>query len=362
MAKVKVSKDAGKFPNKALHSRISYLYQAATYLATQQKQHSKAAIEPSKNEGSGWQSHDAAGMTETEMRTPFDSDASLQPASRRLISDLRTVSLKAQIRMSPAIKYSTCKNCDTLLIDGSTCTSQVDNTSKRGKKPWADILVRRCNTCGTAKRFPVAAERQKRRPRRSADSSEKIQDTKAAGSWDWNDQSTQGSGQIKLKWLLTGWYLRSLRLDTSTCLICLTRTVYNQVYNQNGQYPRKEMHVNIEYQLSSFWNQWQLSEELAKFMSVISNTWSGFSSQAHFSEMGRNGRLHDCMSSPRQETEVYHIGIAGNVRDCNSILESSAFGVFAFLPAPPVSVMLVRIKISSSQHNHLFSQHENWWE
>ena len=95
-------------------------------------------------------------------------------------------------------------------------------------------------------------------------------------------------------------------------------------------------------------------------MSVMSSIWSGFSSQVHFSEMGRNGRLHDCMSSPRQETEIHHIGIAGTYETATCVLESSAFGVFAFLPAPPASVMLVRIKVSSSQDNHLFSQHENW--
>jgi ribonuclease P protein subunit RPR2 len=178
MAKVKVSKDGGKVPNKALHSRVSYLYQAAAYLATQQQQHSETAIEPAKNEGSDLQSHDAAGMTEAKMRIPFESEAALQPASRRLISDLRAVSLKAQMRMSPTMKLLICKNCDTLLVDGSACTSEVENKSKGGKKPWADILVRRCNTCGVAKRTPMAAERQIRRPRRSAEALETMQKPK----------------------------------------------------------------------------------------------------------------------------------------------------------------------------------------
>jgi ribonuclease P protein subunit RPR2 len=178
MAKVKVSKEARKVPNKALHSRVSYLYQAATFLATHQQQHSTAAIEPST--GSGVQSDDAAGTTEAKMRTPLDSEAALRPASRRLIFDLRAVSLKAQMRMSPAMKRSICKNCDTLLVDGSTCTSQVENKSKGGKKPWADILVWKCNTCGIARRIPVVAERQKRRPRRSAEGPEKMQETKIA--------------------------------------------------------------------------------------------------------------------------------------------------------------------------------------
>jgi ribonuclease P protein subunit RPR2 len=54
-----------------------------------------------------------------------------------------------------------------MLIYGSTCTNEVENKSKDGKKPWADVLVRRCATCGLEKRFPVAAKRQKRRSQRS---------------------------------------------------------------------------------------------------------------------------------------------------------------------------------------------------
>ena len=154
VGKVK-SKGAGKPPNKAMHSRVSYLYQAATYLAT---------IEPAP---SNVQIKNVTRSTNTEIKTSSESETQLQPASRRLVSDLRDVSLQAQLRMSPTMKHSICKNCDTLLIDGSTCTSEVENKSKGGKKPWADILLRRCNTCGLARRYPMAAERQKRRPQRS---------------------------------------------------------------------------------------------------------------------------------------------------------------------------------------------------
>lgn len=172
MAKVK-SKGAGNVPNKAMHSRASYLYQAATYLATQQQPHSKATAESQTDRGSIAQVYGVTN-TKAEMQAPSESGALLQPASRRLISDLRAVSLKAQMRMSPAMKQAMCKNCDTLLVDGSTCTSEVENKSNGGKKPWADILVRRCNTCGSVKRHPVAAERQKRRPWRSAENTQEV--------------------------------------------------------------------------------------------------------------------------------------------------------------------------------------------
>jgi ribonuclease P protein subunit RPR2 len=157
MAKAK----AGTVQNKALYSRVSYLYQAATYLATQQ-QHSRTSTGSSQTENGK-----DLNTPDVELERP--SGQALQAASRHLITDLRTVSLKAQLRMSPAMKHSICKNCDTMLIDGSTCTSEVENRSKGGKKPWADVLVRKCNICGFARRFPVAAERQKRRPLRSQD-------------------------------------------------------------------------------------------------------------------------------------------------------------------------------------------------
>jgi ribonuclease P protein subunit RPR2 len=69
------------------------------------------------------------------------------------------------------MKHSICKNCDTMLTDGSTCSIEVENKSKGGKKPWADVLVRKCNTCGFTRRYPMAAKRQKRKkkPHRGQD-------------------------------------------------------------------------------------------------------------------------------------------------------------------------------------------------
>jgi ribonuclease P protein subunit RPR2 len=88
--------------------------------------------------------------------------------SHQVISDMRSVSLKAQIRQSPAIKQTICKYCDAVQIEGKTCHSTVENLSKGGRKPWADVLVTWCDTCGNAKRYPVsAAPRQKRRSLRT---------------------------------------------------------------------------------------------------------------------------------------------------------------------------------------------------
>ena len=155
MAKAKAAKGASSVPNKALHSRVSYLYQAAAYLATRQLHSTIAA------------GHSEPQAGQSTMNAQADSP--FQPAARHLISDLRSVSLKVMMRISPTMKHSICKNCDTILIDGSTCTNQVENNSKGGKKRWADVLVLKCNTCGSEKRFPIGAERQKRRHHRATD-------------------------------------------------------------------------------------------------------------------------------------------------------------------------------------------------
>ena len=155
MTKLKASKKSGSVPNKALHSRVSYLYQAATYLATQQ-QHSGTATKSVKRTNQDTsEDHPEVGMKV--------SDEQYQVISRRLVADLRSVSLKVQMRMSPAMKHSICKNCGTLLIDGPTCCSEIENKSAGGKKAWADMLVRTCNICGFVRRFPLAMERQKKR-------------------------------------------------------------------------------------------------------------------------------------------------------------------------------------------------------
>ncbi|KAK7394054.1 hypothetical protein QQX98_013162 [Neonectria punicea] len=92
---------------------------------------------------------------------------------------MRAVSLKAQIRQSPALKRTICKFCDTLLIEGQTCSSTVENDSKGGRKPWADLLTIRCKTCGNAKRYPVNAPRQKRRSLRNREKDESKMDLKS---------------------------------------------------------------------------------------------------------------------------------------------------------------------------------------
>ncbi|OTA76889.1 hypothetical protein M434DRAFT_49314, partial [Hypoxylon sp. CO27-5] len=155
------SKGPGSVPNRPIYSRISYLYQAAAYLASQSGLKEPNAVTPA-SEGTGQK------ISEETTCIPHSKYA----LSRRLITDLRSSSLKSQIRLSPAMKHTICKFCDSLLIEGETSSSIVENKSKGGKKPWADVLVVKCNACGGVKRFPVQAPRQKRRPVREKESNE----------------------------------------------------------------------------------------------------------------------------------------------------------------------------------------------
>ncbi|KAL7621128.1 hypothetical protein AAE478_008442 [Parahypoxylon ruwenzoriense] len=150
------SKTPGSVPNRPIYSRISYLYQAAAYMTTLSEQKGPC----STNQGS-----------ETPGKETIAPDG--QALSRRFLTDLRATSLKSQIRLSPAVKRTICKFCDSLLVEGETSSTVVENKSKGGKKPWADVLVVKCHTCGGIKRFPVQAHRQKRRPLREKEREEK---------------------------------------------------------------------------------------------------------------------------------------------------------------------------------------------
>ncbi|KAK7756608.1 hypothetical protein SLS62_001445 [Diatrype stigma] len=179
MAKGK-NKAAGSVPNRPIYSRISYLYQAAAYLSSTSSQNHEVST---PHEAAVAQTQTSTDATEESKSNNTQSQASdnaaKQAVSRRLLSDLRACSLKTQIRLSPSMKQTICKYCDTLLIEGDTSTSVVENQSKGGKKPWADVLVVKCNTCGGVKRFPVQAPRQQRRPVREARSDQKPQDAAA---------------------------------------------------------------------------------------------------------------------------------------------------------------------------------------
>ena len=170
---------------KHLHSRISYLYQAATYLAKaadQSRARTSCISDETKNfYDRGGESQCAVVAPEgvcgeslpispikhenrLPKTSPEDDRVSKDFAlSRQLLVHLQAVSLRSQIRLTPAVKHTICKRCCMLLVPGSTSTTYMENKSSGIRKPWADVLVTTCTVCGTSKRFPVGAKRQARR-------------------------------------------------------------------------------------------------------------------------------------------------------------------------------------------------------
>lgn len=176
-----MAKGSKGVPNKHLHSRISYLYQAAAYLTLQQnteifQKESKSAEEHEDikvPESAGTSSKVACADLDgsvLESSTSSVAPKPTKPASSglalQLSSHLRGVSLKGQVRLSHDLKRSICKCCNTILIPGRTSTTTIENQSRGGKKPWADVLIIECSTCGSKKRFPIGSERQTRKTAR----------------------------------------------------------------------------------------------------------------------------------------------------------------------------------------------------
>ncbi|KAG5952613.1 hypothetical protein E4U57_005965 [Claviceps arundinis] len=156
--------------NRAIYSRVSYLYQAATYLSncvdSLENAASSTTSKPSKPEVGGVEQQQKQQQQQQQYNK---QKKAVEKMSRLAISEMRAVSLKAQIRQSPALKRTICKFCDTLLVEGRSCSSTIENLSKQGRKPWADVLVITCKTCENVKRFPVDAPRQKRKSLRLAE-------------------------------------------------------------------------------------------------------------------------------------------------------------------------------------------------
>ena len=209
MAKGKSKPQTGgsvSIQQKHLHSRISYLHQAATYLAHLRREHLEKHLKLSalaedehipcqKGILSLYQQRQHQTISETSKDGKEDSEPGSSPVqqnttvtdlplavkskdigiSRRLLSHLRGVSLKGQIRLAPAMKHSICKGCDALLVTGSTSTSRVENKSRNGRKPWADVLVINCSACGTPKRYPLNTKRQSKKSDRTKSSAQTLQ-------------------------------------------------------------------------------------------------------------------------------------------------------------------------------------------
>lgn len=138
MAKTKGSKGKN-IPNKHIHARLSYLHQASSYLSLARQ-------------------NEIAGVKDRSSASPEEAATTANLGhcqARYLLSQLRAVSLKSQIRLSSQVKHSLCKRCNSLLLAGKTSTERIVNGSNGARKQQADVLAVQCNFCESSKRFPV---------------------------------------------------------------------------------------------------------------------------------------------------------------------------------------------------------------
>ena len=153
--------------NRHLYSRISYLHQAAQYLASASS-NALAIVAPQKG---------ALSRPMNDQQTDSFLGLELEPGTRlassstnskrgepdqalRLSTHLLAICRRAKVKASGDLKRSICKSCNELLVPGKTSIIRLENKSKGSRKPWADVLVVECQRCGLERRYPVGQERQ----------------------------------------------------------------------------------------------------------------------------------------------------------------------------------------------------------
>ena len=173
---------------KHLHSRVSFLYRAAAYFAGLSAENqvggrrspAKDAYDCDQSQGR----QEKASLLNLSPTVTQNKLAAIElpqvtasprggsPAvyheanARMLLSHVKGISRKSrkgQVRVSRSMKHTICRRCDILLIEGRNATKRVENQSRGGKKPWADVVVITCNACGSAKYIPIGLKRQLRR-------------------------------------------------------------------------------------------------------------------------------------------------------------------------------------------------------
>ena len=77
--------------------------------------------------------------------------------SRNMARNADLVSKKSVTKLTPSLKRSICRDCNTCLIPGLSQKTYITNDSV-AKSPHNDVLVHECCNCGTKKRFPIGRD------------------------------------------------------------------------------------------------------------------------------------------------------------------------------------------------------------
>lgn len=172
-------------PNKHLHARVAFLQQAAKHLALLSlpgnatvnygnQDSDRAAAEPPPrvpNTDSSRGNEDrtpcfATSSGDTTSETSLRRTHTHGGLARQLSSHSVQVARRSQIRLEKDVKRAMCRRCNMPLIEGETSKQAIENLSRGGRKPHADVSVTECCACGAAKRLPIGATRQLRKSKR----------------------------------------------------------------------------------------------------------------------------------------------------------------------------------------------------
>ncbi|KAK9458049.1 RNAse P Rpr2/Rpp21/SNM1 subunit domain-containing protein [Dipodascopsis uninucleata] len=87
-------------------------------------------------------------------------DVKMAPLGRLYASQSKAVARKNVIRLSPDIKRTICKQCNTIMLPGSLCQIDIINESRNKTKKHADVLIYTCRECHSQKRYPIGKNRE----------------------------------------------------------------------------------------------------------------------------------------------------------------------------------------------------------
>lgn len=157
--------------SKHIQARIHHLHNVAKYLTRQAytskledstPAHASDPTPPSSDMATSALANDVLHRWATEKPSSISVPSQIQGLglSALYTTHLLSISRKMQIRLESDIKHSICKRCSASLLPGLTSTSLIENLSRGGGKPWADVKVVECNACGMGRRMPVGAKRQ----------------------------------------------------------------------------------------------------------------------------------------------------------------------------------------------------------
>ncbi|CAI7574442.1 unnamed protein product [Penicillium viridicatum] len=145
MAKAKGKKETKNSKNSQSHirARLDYLHQAAAYFQD------KSTLAEGQ-----------IGKVHNNEHTSVAGHIDPEDNGHTVDAQLHVCSVNQKKTQEPLRNLS--RRCDTILIPGVTCSHETKNASRGGKKPWANVLVVRCLSCGTEKRFPQTEKRGKK--------------------------------------------------------------------------------------------------------------------------------------------------------------------------------------------------------